>query len=192
MVDLKLVLTRDGEVLGSWDLSDGDLAMSLEDAHTGENVATFTASGAAVEQTEVDPVTAIQSTDLIGPLDVDRHPGDDFTMPLPDGHLFDLERPPLHESKVQPGYVDVWSRQGGSWRKKGAIRPGQKVRFADGCVRFKREGSLLVEPGPSFTGCVELPGGGVLPVNRLKPMRAPIGSVVLLTGPDGIAYCISS
>jgi hypothetical protein len=192
MIDLKLVLSREGEVLGSWDLADGELAMSIEDANTGESVATFTASAAIGERTEVDPIRVIQPIALQGSLDADRHPGDDFTMPLPEGHIFDHERPPLHESKVKLGCVDVWSRQGGNWSKKGAIRPGQKVRFSEGCVRYKREGALLVEPGPKFSGSVELPNGGVLPIRRLKPMKAPIGSVVLLTGPNGIAYCISS
>jgi hypothetical protein len=192
MVDLKLVLTREGEVLGAWDLADGELSISLEDSNTGANVATFTASASHGDRTEVSPVTSVRSVDLVAPGEVDRYPGDDFTMPLPDGYLFDHERPPLDRSKARRGFVDVWSRQGGNWRKKGAIRAGQKVRFAGGCVRFKREGALLVEPGPSFTGSVELPSGGVLPVNRLKPMRAPVGSVVLLTGPDGVAYCLSS
>jgi|GEM_PF-3936270 len=192
MADLKLVLTRAGEVLGEWDLSDGDLAISLEDLKTGENVATFTASASTTERTEVGPTAALQALDSVESKDLDRNPGDDFTMPLPEGYLFDHERPPLHESRAQHGFVDVWSRQGGNWRKKGAIRAGQKVRFADGCVRFKREGLLLVEPGPRITGSVELPNGGILPVRQLKPMRAPIGSVVLLTGPGGVAYCIAS
>ncbi|MDP6946769.1 MAG: hypothetical protein QF464_21645, partial [Myxococcota bacterium] len=130
-------MRRNGKLLGSWSLDEGDIDACVIDAESGEEVFTFTArrSGAEVEER---PVYRID--------------GDDFTMPLPDD-LNDLASAqptllrsrPVPERRERPGAIPGLMRNGLMGMDPSLNLPGRLT------------GDDLTMPFPDITETSELP-----------------------------------
>jgi len=79
MKKMILQIRRDGELLGSWTLSDSPLEMGLVDGETGESMAVFTAVAPSRGSAGDEEATLIRSSPVL-----ERGAGDDLTMPFPE------------------------------------------------------------------------------------------------------------
>jgi hypothetical protein len=120
-----------------------------------------------------------------------RHPGDDFTLPLPvsentatgtgeesTGQLGDSLTGELVELECR---AEVWSRRGGEWVLKGTLVPGQRARMKEGSVKCLPDGGLMVTPGSVMRATADTPGGEkiqMMPGESAK--RFPAGTAVTL------------
>lgn len=180
MAGLILELTQNGQKIGEWSLEAAPVEMRLKDAETGKLVAVFSAASA-----EFLPQQGESNTDEL-PVPVSHRPlGDDLTMPLPEATAeisasIDVE-------------AELWVRMGSQWQRRGALKPGQKASFLGAKVRLKRNGVLVVEPGPSLSGGAELPNGGEREIHAgQEPMRFPPGTSVILTAPQGRGFYVKN
>jgi hypothetical protein len=137
--------------------------------------------------------------DLDDPGVLARHPGDDFTLPLPvlgdrtatgamegTGELGDSLTADLVEVE---GRAEVWSRHAGEWVLKGTLVVGQRARMREGSVKCLQDGGLLVSPGPEMRGTADVPGADqVTMMPGEKPRRFPAGTAVTLWNGERALY----
>ncbi len=155
----------------------------------------------------LDPATAdpmVNGVDEL-PVGVDdpgplaRHPGDDFTLPLPDGgestatgavdqtgEVGDSLTADLIEVE---GRAEVWSRRAGEWVLKGTLVPGQRARMKEGSVKCMADGGLMVTPGPIMRGTADVPGSDqIAMMPGEKARRFPAGTAVTLWNGERALY----
>ncbi len=134
-----------------------------------------------------------------------RHPGDDFTLPLPDhtgtvtstedftgdltgdvGEVGDSLTADLIEVE---GRAEVWARRKGEWVLKGNLVPGQRARMKEGSVKCLTDGGLLASTGPLMRGTADLPNGDQIQMMPDEaPHRFPAGTSVTLWNGDKALY----
>jgi hypothetical protein len=183
LAGLVLRLTQNGRLLGRWSLSGAPLEMCLTDAESGEVVGVFSAALPERERSDELPVP----TQVSGP---ERIPGDDLTMPLPETQVHAGGKEVSATIDVE---AELWVRSRGQWQKRGVLKPGQKASFVGSKVRLKRNGVLVVEPGPTLSGGADLPTGGELEIHvGQEPLRFPPGTSVILTSPEGGGFYVKS
>ncbi|GEM_PF-2804651 len=165
---------------------------------------------APLPELSLDATPAVPGTPQIAgvdevPVDMDdpgplaRHPGDDFTLPLPDhgdrtatgaveatGELGDSLTADLIEVE---GRAEVWSRRAGEWVLKGTLVPGQRARMKEGSVKCLQDGGLMVSPGPLMRGTADVPGSDqvtMMPGEAAR--RFPAGTSVTLWNGERALY----
>ena len=171
---------------------------------------------ADVPELTLDPYTPAPASHGVDevPMDPDdpgplaRHPGDDFTLPLPvsasehtaTGAVEETGAVPLvaqeaHEGNLTDdlieleGRAEVWSRRSGEWVLKGSLVPGQRARMKEGSVKCLHDGGLLVTPGPVMRGTVDVPGADQVTMKPgEEPRRFPAGAAVTLWSGDRALY----
>ena len=88
-------------------------------------------------------------------------------------------RPTTLGGAVSP--AEVWVRRQSEWRSGGSLRPGQRAVSRGGWVRLRRDGRLVVRPGPSLSGSATLADGSAVEIDRdIAPIELPAGASVLL------------
>jgi hypothetical protein len=176
LAGLIVELTQEGRKIGEWTLEAAPLEMRLKDAETGKVLGVFSASAPTDVPTDEVPLPKVLSQ---------RPFGDDLTMPLPEatGEIstaIDVE-------------AELWVRGGRQWQRRGALKPGQKAQFLGAKVRLKKNGVLVVEPGPSLSGGAELPSGGDREIHAGQaPLRFPPGTSVILTSSEGMGFYVKN
>ena len=151
------------------------MEMRLKDADTGKVLGVFSAAVPTGVATDEVPIPKVSQ----------RAPGDDLTMPMPEatGEIsttIDVE-------------AELWVRSGTQWQRRGALKPGQRAQFMGSKIRLKKNGVLVVEPGPSLSGGAELPSGGDREIHAgQEPLRFPPGTSVILTTPSGLGFYVKN
>jgi hypothetical protein len=173
---LVLELTQNGRSLGRWTLGESPIEMFLTDAETGKVVGVFSAASPFNDASE-----KLFSADDVAV----RVPGDDLTMPLPE--------PTGEISATIDVEAELWVRSGAQWQRRGVLKPGQKASFHGAKIRLKKNGVLVVNPGPSLSGGAELPGGREQQIKECsEPFRFPPGTSVILTSSLGLGFYIKN
>ena len=91
----------------------------------------------------------------------------------------DLDRPTTFGDAVAP--AEVWVRRESEWRSGGSLKPGQRAVSRGGWVRLRRDGALIVRPGPSLAGSATLLDGATVEIaTDVPPVELPAGASVLL------------
>lgn len=91
----------------------------------------------------------------------------------------DLGPPTTVGGAVSP--AEVWVRRQSEWRSGGSLKPGQRAVSRGGWVRLRRDGCLVVRPGPSLSGSATLADGSAVDIDRdVPPLELPAGASVLL------------
>jgi hypothetical protein len=91
----------------------------------------------------------------------------------------DRDRPTTFGEVVPP--AEVWVRRQSEWRSGGSLRPGQRAVARGGWVRLRRDGRLVVRPGPTLAGSATLLDGQSVEIARdVAPVELPAGASVLL------------
>jgi hypothetical protein len=91
----------------------------------------------------------------------------------------DQGRPTTLGGAVAP--AEVWVRRQSEWRSGGSLKPGQRAVSRGGWVRLRRDGRLVVRPGPSLSGSATLADGSAVEIDKdVPPVELPAGASVLL------------
>jgi hypothetical protein len=176
LAGLIVELTQNGRKIGEWTLEAAPMEMRLKDAETGKVLGVFSASVPTGNATDEVPLPKALSQ---------RSPGDDLTMPLPEATA--------EISATIDVEAELWVRSGAQWQRRGALKPGQKAQFMGAKVRLKKNGVLVVEPGPSLSGGAELPNGGDREIHAgQEPLRFPPGTSVILTTAQGGGFYVKN
>ena len=151
----------------------------------------------------IDEVPMVSGSGDLGPLV--RHPGDDFTLPLPEhthtitatedytgeltGDVAEVGDSLTADLIEVEGRAEVWSRRKGEWVLKGSLVPGQRARMKEGSVKCLDGGGLLASPGPHMRGTADLPNGDQIQMMPDEsPHRFPAGTSVTLWNGDKALY----
>jgi hypothetical protein len=176
LAGLIVELTQNGRKIGEWTLEAAPVEMRLKDAETGKVLGVFSASLPTDKATDEVPLPKALSQ---------RPSGDDLTMPLP-------EATPAISATIDVE-AELWMRTETQWQRRGALKPGQKAQFMGAKVRLKKNGVLVVEPGPSLSGGAELPSGESREIHASQePLRFPPGTSVILTTPQGWGFYVKN
>ncbi|MEC7946153.1 MAG: hypothetical protein VX265_01215 [Myxococcota bacterium] len=108
--------------------------------------------------------------------------------PEPDDlELEGLEDEPLRDGMrpTTPGgtvaAAEVWVRRQSEWCSGGSLQPGQRAVSRGGWVRLRRDGLLVVRPGPALSGSATLADGSAVEIDKdMPPLELPAGASVLL------------
>ena len=137
---------------------------------------------------------------------LERLPGDDFTLPLPEPTAGTTEdslgdrdsfhpvgapeqsttRPNLarmvrEQSAKDTGVLEVWFYKGGRWTRRGWLSPGQRASLRGGVIRCIKDGTLFVSPGRWFSASAILPDGEQVQIGPgEEPLKLPMGTAVTL------------
>lgn len=114
-------------------------------------------------------------------------PEDDLDLEgLEDEEEEDLGRPTSVGDAVAP--AEVWVRRESEWRSGGSLKPGQRAVSRGGWVRLRRDGALVVRPGPSLSGTATMVDGSTVEIGRDEPPveLEPGASVLLRAGEYGM------
>ncbi|GEM_PF-6114108 len=188
---------------------------------TAESLEATAERGIGTERTQTQPLAGL-ARDLEDELrllgvrtdgSLERLPGDDFTLPLPeptggstedslgDRHSFQpvgrgeqsTTRPNLAHlardaGRKDSGVLEVWFYKGGRWTRRGWLSPGQRASLRGGVIRCIKDGTLFVSPGRWFSASAILPDGEQVQVGPGDdPLKLPMGaSVTLWDGERGL------
>jgi len=163
--------------------------MVLADPITGQQVASFRATGAPAQVDEEETINLKRPPRIHARLREQQIPplmrseGDDLTMPLPDITSMSQMQPrevteksivqreqgddltmPLPVTPETTGInqisaAEVWRRWKRSWTSAGKLSPGHQVHAFGGWVRLTTTGDLIVNSGPRLSGSATLPDG---------------------------------
>ena len=149
--------------------------------------AAIASTESGLEEIELENTGFTQTAEL--ELDPDTQTGlESAERDLDEIDLEGLEDEPAEEDVARPtslGEVvppaEVWVRRQSEWRSGGHLRPGQRAIARGGWVRLRRDGRLVVRPGPSLSGSATLVDGKALDIAKdVPPMELPAGASVLL------------
>ena len=175
-----------------------------------------TAEALGQERTQTQPLSGLTAGSLEEELrllgvrtdgSLERLPGDDFTLPLPEPTAGTTEdslgdRDSFHpvgvaeQSTTRPnlarlardqaahkdsGVLEVWFYKGGRWTRRGWLSPGQRASLRGGVIRCIKDGTLFVSPGRWFSASAILPDGEQVQIGPgEEPLKLPMGSAVTL------------